>query len=138
MPFESRLFIKTALVCFVAALLLGGLRWAAFLGFDPGWLAGGGPAHVHLFVFGWITEMIIGVALWLFPVVDRDDPRGSTKLQYLAWVGITGGLAARVVAEPLSTPVGGTSVWDWTLLGSAIAQCIGGLAFTIDIWPRIQ
>jgi len=142
MPYESRLFIKTGIVLFAAALLLGGISNLPLLGVDPGrffgLIAAAGPAHLHVFMYGWITQVIIGVALWLFPIVDRDNPRGPTWLAYLAWVGINLGLVARLVAEPQATAYAPASVWDWTLMTSALLQTVGGLAFVAAIWPRVK
>ncbi|MFB6262830.1 MAG: hypothetical protein ABEL76_04285 [Bradymonadaceae bacterium] len=137
MPLVSRTFIKTGLVCFVLALLLGGVQWLDYLGWDVGWFAGG-PAHVHLFVYGWVTEMIIGVAIWLFPVADRDRPRGRPWLNWTAYAGINLGLLLRVVSEPMATGTAAAAMWNWMLLGSAIAQWIGGVAFVATIWPRVS
>lgn len=137
MPFISRLFIKTGLVCFVLALLMGGMQALSYLGWEFAWFVGG-PAHVHLFVYGWITEMIIGVALWLFPVADRDQPRGAPWLNWTTYVAINLGLALRVVAEPMAAGTPATVFWNWALFASASLQWIGGLAFTVGIWPRVK
>jgi hypothetical protein len=142
MPYESRLFIKTGIVLFAVALLLGGLSKLPLLGIKPGAVLGpiasAGPAHLHVFMYGWITQIIIGVALWLFPIVDRDNPRGPTWVAYLSWATINLGLAARVVVEPWSTAYAPTTIWDWTLMASALLQTVGGLAFVAAIWPRVK
>ena len=142
MPTESRLFIKTGIVLFAVALVLGGLSKLPLLGIEPagllGSIASAGPAHLHVFMYGWVTQIIIGVALWLFPIIDRDNPRGPIWVAYLAWATINLGLLARVVAEPLATAYAPTSVWDWTLMASAVLQAIGGLAFVAAIWPRVK
>lgn len=138
MPTVSRWFIKTGLVFFVAALVLGGLRWLSLLGISPGPFATAGPAHIHLFVFGWVTEMIIGVAIWLFPPLSRDKPRGHVWLAWLTYGAINIGLVMRAVAEPLA-PVGNAdNPWSWLLFVSAILQTVGGFAFVFAIWPRIK
>jgi hypothetical protein len=36
--------------------------------------------YVHLFVVGFVAQMIFGVAFWMFPRYSRDEPRGSERL----------------------------------------------------------
>jgi hypothetical protein len=43
-----------------------------------------------------------------------------------------------VVAEPWSTAYAPTTIWDWTLMVSAVLQTVGGLAFVAAIWPRVK
>lgn len=138
MPTVSRWFIKTGLVFFAAALALGGLRWLSAIGISVGPWAAGGPAHIHLFVFGWVTEMIMGVAIWLFPPLSREKPRGHVWLAWLAYATINLGLIGRVVAEPLLMPGANAPPWNTILFASSILQTVGGLAFVVCIWPRVK
>lgn len=135
MPDISRRFIKTSLICFALALVAGIVQWGSFFGIEVVWLAGLRPAYIHLFIYGWITEMIIGVALWLFPIESRDRPRGNPWLNEAAWWGITVGLALRVVAEPAQSAVGG---WAVVLVVAAVLQWIGGMAFVVNAWRRVK
>jgi len=137
-PTESRWFIKTGIAWLVVSLVLGGLEWVSLLGLEPVALAAGSPAHVHLFVFGWVTQMIIGVALWMFPPYSRERPKGRKWLSWVAYAGINLGLAVRAVAEPLVTSGGPGAPWSQLLLAAAIAQAVGGIAFTVNIWPRVK
>ncbi|MFW5968096.1 MAG: hypothetical protein ACOCV2_11290, partial [Persicimonas sp.] len=72
MPTVNRIFLKLALLYFVAALACA--VWMAWSGGATG--ARLLPTYLHLFTVGWITQMIIGVALWLFPKWTREHPRG--------------------------------------------------------------
>jgi hypothetical protein len=38
------------------------------------------PIFFHFFMVGWVTQMIFGVAFWMFPIINRDQPRGSHKV----------------------------------------------------------
>lgn len=138
MPTESRWFIKTGIVWLVAALILGGLEWTSLFGLESVAVAAGGPAHLHLFVFGWVTQMIIGVAVWMFPPYSRDRPKGRRWLSWVAYAGINAGMVTRVVAEPLVTESGQVAPWSQLLLAAAIAQAVGGIAFAFNIWPRVK
>lgn len=138
MPTESRWFIKTGIAWLVAALVLGGLEWSSLIGLETVAVAAGGPAHVHLFVFGWVTQMIIGVALWMFPPYSRERPQGRRWLSWIAYAGINLGLVGRTVVEPMVTTGGQVAPWSQLLLAAALAQAAGGVAFAVNIWPRVK
>jgi len=137
MPPVTRWSVKLSLVYFLIALLVG-LAQAAQqpLGLPPA-VAALGPVYVHLLVVGWITQMIFGVAYWMFPRFSKDTPRGSDALALAAFVLLNGGLLLRVVAEPMHTlhPQPG---WGWALVVSAAAQWAAGIAFTLNTWPRVK
>ncbi|RMG67357.1 MAG: hypothetical protein D6715_04900 [Calditrichaeota bacterium] len=92
---------------------------------------------IHFLVVGWITQIIMGVSLWMFPRYRRDLPRGRDWLSWLGLIGINAGLGLRAVAEPAIAQ--GPSRWAAILLiFSAAFQLIGGLAYVANIWPRIK
>jgi len=137
MPILTRWFIKTSLVYFVAALVVGVAQAAqAPLGLAPE-LAGAGPVYVHLLVVGWITQMIFGVAYWMFPRYSRETPRGSDRLALAAYVCLNAGLLLRVIAEPASTLHPGAG-FGRALGVSAVLQWLGGMAFVVNTWPRVK
>ncbi len=132
MPALSRWFIKTALLYLVAALGLGLLMSLApalrFPDFHP--------VYVHLLVVGWLTQLIFGVAYWLFPRHSRAHPYGPHAWRARgAYALLNGGLLLRVVAEPLLSqePVAGP-----TLVASALLQSVGVLLYVVDLWPRVR
>lgn len=136
MPTVSRLFLKFGLVYFIAALACGvAMAWAG-----GAWGAILLPTYLHLFVVGWLTQIIIGVALWLFPKWTKAQPRGREWLSWTALVTLNVGLLVRVVAEP------GQALFDasWQptlsvlLVVSAALQWVGGMAFLVNIWGRIK
>jgi hypothetical protein len=137
MPVVTRWFIKTSLVYFVAALLLGVVQTAqAPLRLAPG-LAVAGPVYVHLLVVGWITQMIFGVAYWMFPRHSKETPRGSGRLALTAYVCLNAGLLLRVIAEPVATLHPGTAFGP-ALGASALLQWLGGMAFVVNTWARVK
>src|SRR6476660_2692413 len=38
------------------------------------------PTLLHLLVVGWITQVIFGVAYWMFPRYSAEQPRGSERV----------------------------------------------------------
>ena len=133
MPTPARWFIKTAFVFLVLALGVGAVlsvRTGAVAGF---WR----PAVVHLFVVGWLTQLIFGVAYWLFPRHSRESPHGRTSLAWVSYGLLNAGLVLRLAAEP------GMALWAWdcwrlTLALSAAMQTLGVLAYAVYLWPRIK
>lgn len=138
MPPLTRWYIKLALAYLVAALLAGVLQGArAVLALPPAVVAAVGPAQVHLFVVGWVTQMIFGVAYWMFPKYAPDAPRGNDALAVATFVLLNTGLVMRVVVEPWHAirPAPALGV---ALAVSAGAQWLAGLGFAANTWSRVR
>ncbi len=129
MPSITRIFIKTGLLYFVAAcalLLVDSIFADGTLWLTPTWL--------HLFVVGWISHLIFGVAGWLFPKHSKATPRGNEKLAYVGYVLLNLGLLTRTVFEGL-----GQHEWrPAALVTSALLQWVAGLVLVVWIWPRVK
>ncbi len=96
MPRLVRYLIRGALTCLVAALLLGVVRalWR-----DNAWVAGAWPTYLHLLVLGWLSQLVAGVAYWMFPRVAR----GVAPTDWRGWAVfflLNAGLLLRLIAEP--------------------------------------
>ncbi|MBL8987682.1 MAG: hypothetical protein JNJ80_15525 [Gemmatimonadetes bacterium] len=129
MPTISRWFVRSAL----ASLLLG-----LGLGAASGWWGGAGllaPTVLHLLVVGWLTQMVFGVAFWLFPKYSTDQPRGPEWLAWICWGSLNVGVLVRVVAEPLAAA--GRPV-PAALIVSALLQLVAAIAFAVNTWPRTR
>ncbi|MEZ4867772.1 MAG: hypothetical protein R3C14_40980 [Caldilineaceae bacterium] len=137
MPPVTRTFIKTGLLYFISALVVGLVLVLQPLLALPPWIAALTPVYFHLLMVGWVTHLIIGVAYWLFPVVSRARPRGSDLLAWGAYGLLNLGLLTRVVAEP-NQSVAPSPVWGWLLVAAAFCQWLGGLAFVLNTWPRVK
>ncbi|HEX7069761.1 MAG TPA: hypothetical protein VF190_03100 [Rhodothermales bacterium] len=137
MPLLARWFVKTALV-YLAAALLTGLAIAA----GPLWGSRMLPAalwtsYVHLFVVGWLTQLIFGVALWLFPRYSKELPHGRTSLAWATYVLLNIGLIGRLVTEPAifwST----APAWRWGLVVASVLQWLAVAIYVVFIWSRVR
>lgn len=137
MPPLTRMFIKVGLLYFLAALVMGVLMAGPNVWGLPSIVYALRPVYFHLFMVGWITQLIIGVALWMFPKYSREMPRGSDTVGWISFWTLNVGLLLRAIAEPalvLSTAID----WGWVLALSAILQLLGGWAFIANIWPRVK
>lgn len=137
MPIITRTFIKTALAYFVLALAVGLLLALRPLVNLPRWMAGLTPVYFHLFMVGWVTELIIGVAYWMFPKFSQESPRGWDGLAWAVYGLLNVGLLTRMVAEPAQSVI--TGAWPgWLLVVSALAQWLAALLFVANTWPRVK
>ncbi len=137
MPFLTRLFVKTALVYFIAALLAGLLVAARPVLALPSIVAALTPVYFHLLMVGWVTQLILGVAHWMFPKFSREEPRGHDWLTWTIFILLNGGLLLRVFAEPIRT-VNTDPLWGWLLALSALLQWLAAMAFVANVWPRVR
>jgi len=136
MPPVTRWFVRSALAWFLLALAVGVLLAGGVAADIPGTaLMVPYPTYLHLLTVGWLTNLIFGVAFWMFPRHSAEHPRGSDRLAWLAYAGINAGLVLRLVGEPSQLSGGGAA----TLLTiSAGLQLLGGWAFVANTWPRVK
>jgi len=137
MPPLTRWYLKSALGYFVAALLAG-IALTAPAGFPlPPAMAILGPVYFHLFMVGWVAQLIFGIAYWLFPRYSKEQPRGSEPLAAATYVLLNAGLLLRTVGEPLHT-LWPTAGWGWLVALSAVLQWVAGMGFVLNTWGRIK
>jgi Cytochrome C and Quinol oxidase polypeptide I len=137
MPTVTRWFIKSGLVCLVAALLLGvALATAAVTSVSPA-IGVWGPEYFHLFMVGWVTQLIFGIVYWMFPRHTRESPRGSEKVARATFMLLNSGLVLRAIGEPVNSLWPGTP-WGWMVAVSAILQWLAGMAFVLNTWTRVK
>ncbi|HMP41896.1 MAG TPA: hypothetical protein PKA05_16060 [Roseiflexaceae bacterium] len=134
---QARVMIKTALMQLLASMLLGALILAnSELQFSHRlilWL----PVYYHLLMVGWVTQLIAGVALWMFPVISREQPRVDERIGWVAYGALNGGLLLRAIAEPQHAAE--PQRWSaWLLLVTGVLQIVAVWALVIAIWPRVR
>lgn len=137
MPTVSRWFLKTGMVYLALGLMagvaqpLGALLNVEWLTYVPL------PTYVHLIVVGWLTQLIFGVAFWMFPKYSKENPLGSPALAWATYWMLNAGLALRVIAEPALTA--GAGAWaNGALAISAGLQWGAGLSFIANTWRRVR
>ena len=134
---QARVYIKTAFVqllisLFMGALLLinAGLRWQSGLNVLL-------LVYYHLLMVGWATQLIGGVALWMFPVHSRERPRGDERLGWIAYGALNGGLLIRAIAEPIHTLE--PRDWSaWGLVVAALLQVCAVWLLVVILWSRVK
>ena len=137
MPALTRWYIKSALVYFVVALLLGFILALPTSVNLPDVIRAMTPAYFHLFLVGWVTQMVFGVIYWMFPIITRAQPRGNERLAWATYLFLNVGLLLRIVAEPLNQ-VNPASFAGWLLPVSAVLQWFAAVFFVVLSWPRVK
>lgn len=128
MPLPTRLFIR-----FAMGYLLLGLLAGIALALDPA-LRTFWPTYLHLITVGWLTQLIFGVAFWLFPRASRKHKRGREGYIWASLVLLNAGLLLRVAAEPFDLGAADQSF----LVLSALFHLGAAMCFVANMWPRLQ
>ena len=137
MPTLTRLFIKASLIylalAFLSALALavrGVIAAPAFFGMLT-------PVYFHMFLVGWVTQLIFGVVYWMFPKYSMEQPRGSETVAWAVFWLLNAGLLLRVIAEPWHS-LNPLAWLGWLLALSALLQWTAGVLFVANTWPRVK
>ena len=137
MPVLTRWYIKSALAYLVAALLLNFVLALPITVNLPDVIRSLSPTYFHLFLVGWVSQMIFGVIYWMFPIITRVQPRGNERLGWVSYAFLNVGLLLRVVGEPLNWAYP-HSLISWLLPVSAVLQWCAAVLFIILAWPRVK
>lgn len=133
MPKLTRWFLKAALLYLLLGLIAG-ILLALPVG---GQRSGAFPIYIHALVFGWLTQLIFGVALWMFPKYSPANPRGHEWLGWVTFILLNLGLILRIIFEPLQAS-SSSSFTGWMLVLAATLQWLSGVAFVTNTWARVR
>jgi cbb3-type cytochrome oxidase subunit 1 len=132
-----RRYIKTAIAFLGVGLVLGGwmlvrreLQGIPATAYEM-------SAHTHALFVGFVTEMILGVALWLFPRPHKEDVRYSPRVAEAAYWLLTIGTATRVAGELARDSSEGLML-RLAVVCAGIAQIVGVGLFFYTMWSRIR
>jgi hypothetical protein len=150
MPDTSRVFVKASIVYLCLGAILGALmlinRWIP-LGQVAGLVR---ASHVEMLVVGWLTQLILGVAWWLFPPLKLglrgDTPlplrrgqaqRGSEPLFWATFLCLNAGVLLRAVFDPLYSL---TRISSFGVLASVSGLFLfaAAVAFVANLWGRVR
>lgn len=132
MPLITRIFLKSGIVFFIASLITGVALQIDSLALPPLM-----PLFWHMLMLGWITQIIMGVSMWMFPGRVREESFKNQKWAWIAYVSLNIGLWLRVLAEP-AVNSSDALIWKILLLTSAILQLIAVISYALEIWPRVR
>ncbi|MFO7845801.1 MAG: hypothetical protein R6V27_04500 [Balneolaceae bacterium] len=134
MPSITRWFIKAGMIWLVSGVMLAlvaelpDVQGAALLL----------PVYWHMIVIGWITQVIMGVSVWMFPRKKRNRKKEQSLLATGAFFLLNGGLIVRFLSEPFLPVFDESTVIPFLVVFSAILQLTAIILFVCEIWPRVQ
>jgi hypothetical protein len=147
MPTTTRITIKVSILYLILGAALGALLMI------NGWLPLGPaityvkPAHVQFLVVGWLTQLILGVAWWLFPPIafrlrGKDYPhgqaqRGSEPLFWVTFAVLNAGVVLYALAQPLFTRTG-SGLFGGLVALAGVCLLAAALTFVANMWARIR
>jgi len=131
----QRWMIKTFLIYLFVGILLGLLTFLSGRIPELAWVSSWRTVHVHLILVGSVIQIIMGVALWMFP--RRKEPPGWTTERegMTLYVGFNAGTVVRSLFEPFAHS--GLLSFFLTLSGMA-SQILSLLYFLFLIFQRIR
>ena len=126
MPRVSAWFVRAALCHLVVGFSIGAVLLASKgipLAFDAWPLR---PAHIEMLLVGWMIQLVMGVAVWIFPrFVLHRAPRRSALTAWIAFALLNTGV--------LLACLGGV------LLAAGRMIEIGAAAsFAVHLWGRVS
>ena len=133
MPSITRWFLKAALVYLILAVSAGILLALP----DTNPIAGVFPVYFHLLTFGWLTQLIFGIAIWMFPKYSQAEPRGHEWVGWTTFALLNSGLILRMIFEPWNG-IAPSPLTGWMLVAAALLQWSAGVAFVANTWKRIK
>ena len=111
--------------------------WADLTWDAPGQWAALKPVSIHLITVGWLTQLIFAVIYWMFPIINRETPRGETWIGWFGCASLNLGLIFRAVFE-IGMTQGMPPEAGWGLVGAGLLQWSGATAWIIVSWGRIR
>jgi thiol:disulfide interchange protein len=123
----SRLICRTAVVYLAAGAVVGGLLLTAkALAIFPGlWRLR--PVHIEWLAVGWMAQLAMGVAYWIFPRRGSPPREGWMRAAYAL---LNAGLAL-VTAGTLAE-------WNAFVPAGRLAEIGAALAFVYAVGPRVR
>jgi hypothetical protein len=130
-----RWMIRSSVFWILAGTLLGVMMTLAYRLDAFAWAPAWRTAHVHMLLVGGVMQMIMGVALWMFPRPPRAEQWPTGIQGWSLFVLVNGGTVLRSAVGPqiAASPAG-------FLAGAcgAIAQAAGIVYFIVLVLPRIR
>ena len=147
MPTTTRVFVRASILY----LILGAALGALLLIND--WLPLGSavyyvkPAHVQFLIVGWLTQLILGVAWWLFPPMafrlrGRDYPhgqaqRGSEPLFWVTFALLNAGVLLYAMGGTLYARTG-SGFFGGLIFLSSLCLFAAAITFVFNMWSRVR
>ncbi len=84
------------------------------------------PIHIELLMFGWIMQLVMGVAFWIVPRFPTSPKYGRAGLAWTSFILFNIGLWLVIFGQ------------NWLVLGGRIVMFSAVALFAIYLFPRIK
>ena len=123
----TRLICRTAVVYLAAGAVVGGLLLTAkALAICPGlWRLR--PVHSEWLAVGWMAQLAMGVAYWIFPRRGSPPREGWMRAAY-----------ALLNAGLVLMTAGTLAEWNALVIAGRVAEVGAALAFVYAVGPRVR
>lgn len=129
MPRLAVWFVRSSLVYLVVGFTVGALILVHKGTATLPWAWRLLPLHVAALLVGWMSQLAMGVAFWIFPRFGFR--RGNVSLAWASWVLVNVGLLLAVIHAVIGAPT-------WLPAFAYAAAGLGVVAFVAHAWPRIK
>ncbi|QPC83710.1 hypothetical protein G4Y79_04830 [Phototrophicus methaneseepsis] len=87
--------------------------------------------HIELMIFGWVMQLVMGVAFYALPRFSQRESRyGAVYLGWWSFFLLNGGVIATAVAQWFDV--------DSFALSGRLLMLLGVLVYAVMIWPRVK
>ena len=133
MPAITRYFIKSGMIYFFMGIICAFIAELPFVRTGALLL----PVYWHMLVIGWISQIIMGVSIWMFPRTKKQRQNIESFPAVASFWTLNAGLILRFMAEPFLPFFQGVMMTTVILI-STLLQFAAVILYLIEIWPRVQ
>jgi len=133
MPKVTRLFIKSGFIYLFLGIVMTLVAELPQVNTSALLL----PVYWHMIVIGWVTQVIMGVSIWMFPRRKRSRENIESVSVLLSFWTLNTGLILRFSAEPFIPLFHGNSAIVLVVVISSLLHIAAVFFYVIEIWPRV-
>ncbi len=128
MPRLTVWFVRASLIYLLAGFTFGALMLAQDgISYYPAIMIVL-PIHMEFLLVGWLIQLAMGVAFWIFPRYISGPPRGDVRLVWAAFILLNAGILLAAF-----------QIWFVpALLVGQIAEVMAILLFITGLWRRVK
>jgi hypothetical protein len=130
MPRLSAWFVRASMIYLLAGFTLGALMLAQDgISYDPAIMAVL-PIHMEFLLVGWLVQLAMGVAFWIFPRFGLGLPRsrGNETLFWISFALLNAGIL--IAALELWIPI--------AFMSGRALQAAAVIIYAAGLWRRIK
>ncbi len=123
--------VRTALLYLGAGVLIGALMlFEKGAPIDPAMLRML-PMHIEFVLFGWMLQLVMGIAFWILPRFSQEPRYGHQRLGWIAYLLLNVGVLSAGVGQWLNAP----PIIPWA---GRVAELLAVAFFVRYVWPRVK